>query len=289
MKTIAIVINYRQEEATRVFVQNQLSKIKSLAEIIVVDNGSTVEGLQKLKRDIAGEHCHILESKENLGFARANNLAAEYAKEHFDLQKSSDETYFLFANNDINLLNEDAADVLIKKLREHPEVGIIGPKVMGLDGKLQSPEPYISFWDRHIWVYWSNLFYSKAKKRKRFKEDYAEQAKEGYHYRVMGSFFVTPVKAFFDCGMMDPGTFLFAEEAILGERMLKIGLKTYYYPGVTVIHEHGKSMKGYFSRNRIREWKFKSDCYYYRKYKGTSSFLILIARFTYWLKKLFRR
>ena len=34
---------------------------------------------------------------------------------------------------------------------------------------------------------------------------------------------------------------------------------------------------------------FESDCYYYRNYMGTPRWQISIARFTYFLKKLFRR
>lgn len=223
-----------------------------------------------------------MQSEENIGFARANNLAVEYAVE---ILPSLEDVYFLFTNNDIRFLNPDVVEKMATKLQSLPQAGIIGPKVIGLDGHLQSPEPYMNFWDRHIWIYWSNLFYSKEKKKRRFRTDYAEKAEEGYHYRVMGSFFMTRAKDYLDCGMMDSNTFLFAEEQILSERMNKIGKKVYYYPEVAVIHEHGQTIKEYFSMVASREMKFVSDCYYYTTYRKTPNWQINLAKFTYWLKK----
>ena len=62
---------------------------------------------------------------------------------------------------------------------------------------------------------------SLKRKQMRFNLNYAQNAQEGYHYKVMGSFFMLRAKDFFDCGEMDPHTFLFAEETILTERSLK--------------------------------------------------------------------
>ncbi|MCI1640869.1 MAG: glycosyltransferase family 2 protein [Bacteroidales bacterium] len=281
-----IIINYRNDRKTIEFVKNEVSKIESPHITVIVNNGSANLSDTCLSETInAGGRtdCYVINSAENLGFARGNNLGADFAKQ------KCDPDYFLFANNDISILDKDTVDRMAEKLDSIPEAGMIGPKVIGTDGRLQSPEPFVPFADKHILIYWSNLFMKCEKKRIRFRSDYSETAGEGFHYKVMGAFFMTRAKDFFDCGMMDPNTFLYGEETILSERMLKKGKKAYYFPEVSVMHEHGATTRKYYDKIKLRRMKFESDCYYYKTYIGTPDWEIAIAKLTYWLKELFKR
>ena len=94
----------------------------------------------------------------------------------------------------------------------------------------------------------------------------------------MGSFFMVPAKAYFECGMMDEHTFLYAEEMILSERMLSIGKKTYYDPEVCVIHAHGATTGKTFKSKVISDIQFNSNAYYYHKYRHVSKVEIAIGR-----------
>lgn len=281
-----IVINYRSEDNTIEFVKKELSKVSCDNAVVIVDNGSTEESRDTLLEAFKGwplQHVFVVPSKENLGFAKGNNLGAEVAINQFDPDM------LLFANNDISLSSDDVVDKMEAKLLSLTEAGALGPKVVGLDGRLQSPEPFIPFWKRHVSLYWSNLFMSKRGKAAAFDEDYAEKAAEGYHYRVSGSFFMVKTEDWKACGGMDPNTFLYSEEMILSERLKKVGKGVYYYPEVAVVHEHGTTTRKYYDKYRIRMMKFRSECYYYRTYIGTPSWQIAVARFTYFLKRLFRR
>ena len=149
--------NYKNELLTADFVTKEIRKLqyKELS-IVVVNNGATDESdsvLSKLLQapvlglgdyKASSNNTYILTSRENLGFARGNNLGAEFAKKHLKPE------YLLFSNNDIQITQPDTIEELIITLEGHPEVGMIGPKVIGLKGELQSPEPYQSFWDRCI-------------------------------------------------------------------------------------------------------------------------------------------
>ena len=281
-----IVINYHSEERTIAFVKNELSKISSDYAVVIVDNGSTDESRNRLLEAFKAFHdqcVFVAPSDENLGFAKGNNLGAAIAINQFNPD------LLLFANNDIVLSSCDVVDKMAARLSSFPGVGEIGPKVIGLDGELQSPEPFMTFWRRHISVYWSNLIIGKGKKSKNYLKEYARNACEGFHYRLSGSFFMVKVSAWEECGGMDPNTFLYAEEMILSERLKKIGQKVYYYPEVSVIHEHGATTLKFYQKTKIRAMVFESECYYYKKYIGTPSWQFPIARFTYALKKLFRR
>lgn len=276
-----IVINYHSEEKTIGFVRTELSKIRAEHSVVIVDNGSTAESLARLTEAFKDErNVVVTASAENLGFARGNNLGAGAARERFGAD------LLLFANNDISLLDSDAVDRMAAKLLSLDEAGAIGPKVIGPDGRLQSPEPFVSFWDRHISLYWRSLFRPKSRA---FWEDWSQTAGEGFHYRVSGSFFMVRAADYLACGGMDQNTFLYAEEMILSERLGRIGKRVYYFPEVSVVHEHGATTRRYFDRVKVREMKYRSEKYYYRTYVGTPAWQFLVADLTYLLKRLLGR
>lgn len=281
-----IIINYKDEDRTIRFVKEEVSKITTPHAVIIVNNGSTTESSQNLHSELTS--CVIIDSTENLGFAKGNNLGAEYAKKNI-FRSIGTEDFLLFSNSDIKFNDNNVAEALIDRISSLPYTAVIGPKIIGLDGRLQSPFPFQTFMDRHFWIYWGNLFMNKKKKAERLGLDYSEHAQEGYHYWVSGSFFLMRAKDFYDCGEMDPATFLYCEEPILSERLKKIGRKVYYYPAVSVIHEHGVTTTKTHNRQNLRKYTLQSEFYYYKKYIGTPQWQIALAKFTYWLKGLLGR
>ena len=278
-----IVINYHSEEKTIEFVRTELAKISEENAVVIVDNGSTEESRNRLLEAFKGadQYVFVVPSEENLGFAKGNNLGAQVAANQFGPD------VLLFANNDIRIVEMDAVDRMASKLRSLDKAGALGPKVVGLDGRLQSPEPFISFWDRHIGLYWRSLLHSKS--RRPFWEEYSQTAEEGFHYRVSGSFFMVKAADYSACGGMDPNTFLYSEEMILSERLKRIGKGVYYFPEVSVVHEHGATTRKYYDKVRVRELKYQSEKYYYKTYIGTPRWQFWVADLTYSLKKLFGR
>jgi len=217
-------------------------------------------------------NCYVISHSENPGFAKGNNLGAEFSMKHFNI------SHFLISNNDIRFINNDVVERLIEKLGSLTHVGMIGSQIIGLDGKNQSPEPYFSFWNRYIWMYWLTPFLSSTKKIKIFKLDYSQKAQEGEHYKIMGSFFIINADDFIKCGMMDSNTFLYAEEMILSDRLNAIHKKTYYFPQVAVLHEHGQTINQHFNSAKSMRLQFNSECYYYHTYHGVSSFSIFLGK-----------
>ena len=74
-----IVVNYNSNNLLYNCVKSILSNIENIDyEIIVVDNNSSDDSLL-LCKDFEGERLKIIRSKENLGFARANNLGVAHS------------------------------------------------------------------------------------------------------------------------------------------------------------------------------------------------------------------
>jgi GT2 family glycosyltransferase/Flp pilus assembly protein TadD len=105
---------------------SELAKVTSGTsyEVIVVDNNSTddtSEFLDQLSGDI-----RIIRNSENLGFAKACNQGARAARGRF----------LIFLNNDTVPL-ENWLTALVAEVTSHPDVGIVGSKLLYEDDTIQ--------------------------------------------------------------------------------------------------------------------------------------------------------
>lgn len=287
---VVILVNYKSTTRTiRYLKEELLFKVSVPFKLVIVDNCSSLKSRNdfivefELENNKESYYCnsqkfiYLLPVTENLGFARGNNYGFNFALSMFDFQ------YILFSNNDIILKSNYIIESLIAKLETDHSIGLIGPRVEGLKGEFQSPEPYYSLFNRYVWVYWLTPFLSKSLKTKLFNLDYPEQAKEGFHYKIMGSFFMMPRDAFMNCGGMDSNTFLFAEEICLSERLNRIGLHCYYLPSVSILHEHSQTISNTFKNWEKNKILFQSEAYYYSTYKHIPQWQLLLAKCSFYL------
>ena len=164
-----VIVNYHAYDCTERFIREELSRIGMPFKLAVVDNGNDAEGAEALRQRVG---CQVL-VRENDGFAAGCNAGAAALCEDPDVD------VLLFTNNDLRLKTDDVVERLVEKLRERPDIGIIGPEIVGTDGKRQSPEPYLGLWKRFVWMYLATPFLSKSAKRRIFQLDASEQATEG--------------------------------------------------------------------------------------------------------------
>jgi GT2 family glycosyltransferase len=93
------------------------------AEVIVVDNDSQDDTLRIVRERFP--EVRILE-QENLGFGAGNNAG----------MRAASGRYFLLLNPDA-WLAEGAFEELLAFADEHPEAGVVGPRLLNPDGSLQ--------------------------------------------------------------------------------------------------------------------------------------------------------
>ncbi len=101
-------------------------------DLVVVDNASSDGSADFLRARTAGERAgsgvvRFIESRENVGFARANNLAIAHSRA----------TPLLFLLNPDTEVGPGAIDALLATLASQPRIGACAPRLLNTDGSLQ--------------------------------------------------------------------------------------------------------------------------------------------------------
>ncbi|MFO7571057.1 MAG: glycosyltransferase [Gaiellaceae bacterium] len=199
-------------------------------EAIVVDNGSsdgTVEAVT--------EHfpwVRVVENHANVGFAHGVNQAIELA-----------ESPYVLALNPDTLVPAGSISKAIAELKRHPDVGMLGCKLVRPDGTFDHAckrgFPTIS-----SSVYYFLGLHRLRPRSSRFAQYTAGQLGEdepGYVDAVNGAFMLVRLEAARDVGAMDERYWLYAEDLDWCHRFWETGWKILYWPGVEVIHWKGGS------------------------------------------------
>ena len=266
-----VIVSYRSDDLTVRFVREELVRITWPYKVVVVDNGASEDEAAALAARIPEA---VVIPTENRGFAAGNNVGIRY------LEESVHPTHILLTNNDI-VLYPGVVEQLVRSLEDHLEAGVAGPAVLGLDGKRQGPYPYLGLWDRYVWMYLSTPFLSPETKARRFGLSYPDQAQEGPQYAISGCFLLADPSVLRVVGGFDEDTFLYAEENILSDRMARLGKRFWFDPSVSVVHQHGATIKSRYSERESALLQFDSMACYYRKYRGYSRLSIRLARAVY--------
>lgn len=116
-KVFPIIVTYKgQRWYERCFSSLRRSTIP--VQTIVVDNASNDGTVEYIRENFP--EIHLIESAENLGFGRANNIAMRYALDH-----GCD--YVFLLNQDAWLIEPDTFEKLVDIHQRHPDYGILGP------------------------------------------------------------------------------------------------------------------------------------------------------------------
>lgn len=199
-------------------------------EIIVVDNNSP-DGSAQAIGEVA-PHARLLARADNLGFARANNLAAEIAQgEHL-----------LLLNPDTIILDR-AIERLLAFACAHPEAGICGGRTLHADGRL---DPTCAFARMTPWSLLcrttglANLFPSSplfnSEPMPGWQRDTAREVDV-----IAGCFLMVRRDLWQRLGGFDPAFFMYGEEADLCLRARALGARPMLAPEATIIHLGGAS------------------------------------------------
>jgi GT2 family glycosyltransferase len=192
-------------------------------EIIVVDNASTDDSVQYLRRNYP--QAFLIESGVNLGYARGAQVGLDQARGQFSAVMNPD-----------LVLTPGALDHLIRVLEERPRAVWTGPKVVQPDGQVQSgPFRLCSILEPLETTPVTYRFYHPGRKRRHDRVERCE--------RLTGAVMMFRTDLLRAMGGLPESTFLFGEEILLGARCRAHGYEVWYDPLCTAFHEHGASVK----------------------------------------------
>ncbi len=193
-------------------------------EVILVDNGSTDGSIEMLKEEFP--QVKLIENRENLGFARANNQAI----------KKSKGKYLLLFNPD-TIFRAISPDKMIKFMDDHPDIGILGCRILNADGTIQpSNSSFPNLFTEFLRVFqlkkmipgvklrekigqkWGGLLGSTLREYFRVYWD-SERTREADW--VTGACLLVRRKAIEDVGLLDENFFMYYEDADWCYRMRK--------------------------------------------------------------------
>lgn len=278
-----VIVNYRNDMEVVSFVHDQLASQMGIDRIVVVNNGvddilssalaDSLGGylVDEECADIPDSRIYVLNRRENLGYAKGNNLGFSFVQKHFGSR------FVIFSNSDIKIDSPELTYRMEKIMEADSRIGALGPGVIGLDGRPQSPAPWLPFWTRYVTKPLLAPFFSAEERKVKFRTGYAESAVEGPVDMVMGSFFMVRTEDFSRCGMFDPNTFLYYEEYILSARMNSIGKQVYFVPDLEVVHAHATTIKKHHGFLQMERLNLQSAKYYYGHYCHTPGWKLAVG------------
>ena len=228
-----IVVSYNTREITLACLRSLLDQTSGVAfETLVVDNNSSDGSADAIAAEFP--LVTLVRLTENIGFARANNLAAERAAGEF----------LLLLNPDTVVLDA-AVQRLVAFARAHPDAGVWGGRTLYADGSLNPT----SCWRRMtLWsafargVGLGSLFRGS---RLFDPEAMGEWPRDSVRRVdiVTGCFFLITADLWRRLGGFDPAFFMYGEEADLCLRAARMGARPMITPDATIIHLGGASEK----------------------------------------------
>jgi N-acetylglucosaminyl-diphospho-decaprenol L-rhamnosyltransferase len=198
-------------------------------EVWVVDNASSDGSAAMVRERFA--HVRLIESPINGGFAHGNNLALR--------QIATDPAvdYVLLLNND-TVVPAGALDGLVDYLEQHPEAGVVGPKLLLPDGSLDLacrrsfPTPEVSFY-RMTGL--SRLF-PHSSRFARYNMTYLDPDVETEVDSVVGACMLLRAAILREVGLLDEAFFMYGEDLDWAYRIKQYGWRVVYVPRVVVHH-----------------------------------------------------
>ena len=242
-----IIVSFNTREMTleclrSVFTQTQTTDY----EVIVIDNNSKDGSAHSIRGEFPD--LQLIQLAENIGFARANNLAAAKAK--------GDK--ILLLNPDTVVLDH-AIDRLISFAKKNPSCGIWGGRTLFGDGSLN---PASCWREMSLWTlacYTLGLTRIAPNSPLFNPESYGgwDRSTARHVDIVTGCLFLIDRSLWTALGGFNSTFFMYAEEADLCHRARKAGARPIITPDATICH-YGRAVEGKSLAQRLKLFKGKA-------------------------------
>ena len=221
-------------------------------EIIVADNGSSDGSVNMVRSEFP--HVHLIETGENLGFGRANNLALQNARGRA----------FCLLNSDAEVLPGALARSLAA-LDTDPTIGLLGGQLLWPDGRLQTSygsDPTLAG------VFAEQTFLGALHAAPPAAPLTAPTDVD----QICGAFMLIRPDAWRQVGGFDPHYFMYNEDVDLNFRLRRAGWRVVFLPDARITHHLGASSSAdWQKRARMVSAYNESRFYYFSRFYGPTA------------------
>lgn len=273
MNADLVLLNYNDYETTLSFV-NRVININNIRHIVVVDNASTDDSFEKLKK-IKDEKIDVIRTEKNGGYSYGNNYGIQY------LIKKYNSHYIIVSNPDV-IIDYENIQKMLDVYQKKKNVGIVTCK-MKCTSSINLPIAWKipKFLDCVI----DNLLITKKLFGNRICYSEKELKKDLCEVDVLpGSLFMISTSVYLEIDGFDENTFLYFEENILAQKLKNSQKKNYLINNSEYIHNHSvsinKNIRSISTRLKIN---FQSKYYYCKKYLKSNFLKLLFLRVTFYI------
>ena len=221
--TSIVIVNWNTKELTARCLQSIYDRNSSHIEILLVDNASSDGSVEYLRQRFP-DMIYIV-NDDNVGYARANNLAMKKARGDV----------FLLLNSDTEILSPEPVEKIRTFFAQSPNVGIVGAKLFGPNGRILSlGREFITV--RSLvksQIFFNNSpFFRKRIPISRQTVDYVD-----------GAFLAIRKQVVDQIGFMNEKYFMYAEDMEWCANAKDAGWRIAVLPDIEVLHHHAQSSK----------------------------------------------
>lgn len=262
MQISVIIVSYNVKD----FIVPAITSLKRALssfeyEIFVVDNASRDDSVQAVRSNFP--EVTVIENRENVGFARANNQAIQKARGEFVLLINPD-----------TLVQEDVFSYLFDFMKKHPKAGAATCQILNEDGSFSIdtrhsvPTPATAFWKT---IGFDRLF-PKHKMFGRYNLTFLDTEKTYEVDAISGSFMFIRKKAIEQIGMLDEDYFMYCEDVDYCYRLNRNGWKVYYAHDSYILHYKGESSKSDYFKY-IKNFSRSLKLFYQKHFSKNYNFI----------------
>lgn len=201
-------------------------------EVWVVDNDSVDGSVEMVRSEFP--QVHLIENKENAGFARANNQA---------LAQSKGDCLLLL--NPDTVVESDTFVRCVDFMRDHPDAGGLTVKMVDGDGRFLKeskrgfPSPEASFYKISGLI----KLFPRSRRIAAYYMGHLPENEVNEIEIMPGAFLMISREAYDKIGGLDESYFMYGEDIDYSWRIHLAGFKNYYFPLTHIIHYKGESTK----------------------------------------------
>jgi GT2 family glycosyltransferase len=252
-----VIVNFNSTDFLLRCLRSVYEALEEIPARIIIEDNDSGDGVGRIQAMFP--QVKLSKGTHNVGFSKAANKGL----------KEGNSPYVVLLNPD-TYVPPGFFGTALRYMEENPDIGIMGPKVLNLDGSVQGsarsfPTPLTALFGRNtLLTKWFPRNRTSLQNVITTKSDGISPMEVDW---VSGACMIVRRRAIQDVGLMDERFFMYWEDADWCRRMRESGWKVVYLPQASIVHFVGGSSEKLLVRS-VFEFHKSSYCLF-RKHSNS--------------------